>query len=1434
MPVLGLPSREAVVDLLRRRWYLWPAPFLVAAALLLPLLRLAQSVTTGWPALAAAFDLLRGGLGVATALAVAFLLVLSPFVPLARRLGLSPETTGVVVGFLVLAYFTFDPFIGSDGYGYYSYLRSAVFDGDWWFGNDYTYVDPPYRHVFDAEFLSRRTPIGRLPNYWSLGPAILWAPLFAVGHAIALAARALGSSVSADGFSFPYVYLSTWGTALCGLVSLLAVLRVLREQTTLSSTARIGVAGACFFGTPLFMYSLRFPCFPHAIQSGVVALYLACFVLVRNKRTWSYAALSGGLLGFAVLCYWQTALLLVFPLSEALGELWRSWRRREVVADLPAIVGRHGLVGLTVLAFMLPQTVAWRVVWGSALVVPQGDNFMRLDYNFWHEVLFSGNNGILWWSPLVLVGFLGLFWLKDRAVVVPAVAFFVLLYLHHTRMHDWYGGGGFGPRRFTVAYPLVAMGVAALVQRLPWKWPLAAAGAALSVAGVVLGIQLGGGVDVLRDPSSTLAATLAERLVLREAQLRSFFLETPLHRYFSEGLHRPGSLVWGVVFFVLFAGLALAVALVATRLLDRVTEHVEVAEVPRRAPPEPETSRRGHSRLVDGKAPAWDLDGGWGGWAVVGLLVAVAGFVAWRATAWTGALPGRDPGWWGLLPRWDPTVLAGLPTLATVGGWPEPLTAVLALALPAGLAIGVAAFVMLLTGAVGAWLLLRELDCRPWAAVLGGVVFSCNSALVGQVGQGLAAASWVGLPWVLLGFEAAVRRTDLRWAALGGVALALQLVVGDPVWALFGAVAVATYALAMVVAAGIRDRSWTQSRRTLAAGAVVLLVGLALAAPRVAQIWTLGTQSAPLSGSLRDVFVPVAELVRLVVPGIEPAPVPGFAGLLFSEPRLYLGLVPLGCVLLAVGARRDRRSGILGALGLVALLAALGLPPAPQLAAWLVPAVPWTPPARILFVVAAAWSLVAGLGADWAVRRWRWRWLGPALFLLALVDLLGHGRAAASAGRVAAPDAGCVAAIEDQIATGAGLHRTVYLPDGGIVPGRMPEIWGLGAPGSRPVWLPTRYLAYGRVVAGEGRGRLPSSPGGLRHRMLAALGADLVCAVGGEAPTGPIRLEQLREMARMYSVQTGGAGVTSWSVDGRDREVLFATGPTRVEVVLRVPDGARLTSAAGLREDAWECSDGVSFQVSLEVSATQSRQVLFHALLEPREQPQERAFVPVDVDLSPWSGSEVKLTLATGPGVSGDTACDWAGWLEPVITSIADSTLEVVHDGPCRVLTDSGALPRAWLVRRAIEVQPGNLDVVGRCLASKTFEPAVEAVVEGRVGSRLGTPHPGDRVEVMSYQPERVELEVETAEPALLVMSDMVYPGWRATVDGVERPILPTNLVMRGVVVKGGAHRVVFEYRPALKWTAVVLSTLALCACGVAWVRVARGRRGRPPSLGEV
>ena len=71
-----------------------------------------------------------------------------------------------------------------------------------------------------------------------------------------------------------------------------------------------------------------------------------------------------------------------------------------------------------------------------------------------------------------------------------------------------------------------------------------------------------------------------------------------------------------------------------------------------------------------------------------------------------------------------------------------------------------------------------------------------------------------------------------------------------------------------------------------------------------------------------------------------------------------------------------------------------------------------------------------------------------------------------------------------------------------------------------------------------------------------------------------------------------------------------------------------------------------------------------------------------------------------------------------------------------------------------------------------------------------------DQITVQTYDVSEIIIEAELAQAGLVVLSDVYFPGWKAYVDGVEQPIYPTNLAMRGVYVDRGSHLVRFVYQP--------------------------------------
>jgi hypothetical protein len=94
---------------------------------------------------------------------------------------------------------------------------------------------------------------------------------------------------------------------------------------------------------------------------------------------------------------------------------------------------------------------------------------------------------------------------------------------------------------------------------------------------------------------------------------------------------------------------------------------------------------------------------------------------------------------------------------------------------------------------------------------------------------------------------------------------------------------------------------------------------------------------------------------------------------------------------------------------------------------------------------------------------------------------------------------------------------------------------------------------------------------------------------------------------------------------------------------------------------------------------------------------------------------------------------------------------------------------------------------------------------------------------VVSYEPERVELETSTARDGYLILQETFYPGWRARVDGVSSRIFETNMGIRAVELTPGEHTVVMEFAPRSFRLGLVLTLLGVV---LATVWAALPRRG--------
>jgi hypothetical protein len=81
---------------------------------------------------------------------------------------------------------------------------------------------------------------------------------------------------------------------------------------------------------------------------------------------------------------------------------------------------------------------------------------------------------------------------------------------------------------------------------------------------------------------------------------------------------------------------------------------------------------------------------------------------------------------------------------------------------------------------------------------------------------------------------------------------------------------------------------------------------------------------------------------------------------------------------------------------------------------------------------------------------------------------------------------------------------------------------------------------------------------------------------------------------------------------------------------------------------------------------------------------------------------------------------------------------------------------------------------------------------------------------IVSFAPEQISIEAETEHPALLVIAEAWYPGWRAQVNGAEAPCIPVNAWMRGVPVPAGRSQVLLTFHSRFLALGACISLLAL------------------------
>ena len=394
-----------------------------------------------------------------------------PSMPADPRTQASPLTLAAT---LVLLFLVSLPLVtvriyAADELQYYAQLRSLLKDGDLDCRDEYVRLleARPWASEERRMLVEPSTETGVAPNFATIGAALLWAPFFLAGDAIAR----LGGW-PADGYSMPYIAAVCYGSALYAFAGLLLLFDVARRET--SARAAFAATLLAWWATALPFYMYVTPPMAHATSVFASALFVWLWYRWRQSGTLGSTVALGLAGGLMTLVREQNVMLLVLPAFDLVRGLVasRDGRRKAIVAGL--------VIGACFAAALVPQFLAWNELFGHFRPGEQRMSFFHPWPVHLADVLLSTNHGLVSWHPVWIAGVCGLVLISARkpSLGAPLLLGFAALTLFLSCVTNWAGGMAFGQRRMLDCLFVIVVGGAALVEAIPRRVAI--------VAGVVL------------------------------------------------------------------------------------------------------------------------------------------------------------------------------------------------------------------------------------------------------------------------------------------------------------------------------------------------------------------------------------------------------------------------------------------------------------------------------------------------------------------------------------------------------------------------------------------------------------------------------------------------------------------------------------------------------------------------------------------------------------------------------------------------------------------------------------------------------------------------------------------------------------------------------------------------------------------------------------
>jgi hypothetical protein len=338
-----------------------------------------------------------------------------------------------------------DHIIWGDVEGYYCYLPMM-------------FVDHGCHHLNLRTSDLRRNSQNEEYSKYTCGLSYFFAPFFVVAHIVSKA-----EDLPATGYGLWYYRAVCLCCAVWTTIGMLLLIKLLMRHFQWFTA---WITAAClFFGTNYFHYATRYVGMAHVYDFALVAWLLYLYQSFLDDPKWHKSVLMASLAGWLVLIRptnVEFLLFLPFLMVNSKATLQERW------VYLRANVKAPYLLVLLFFLPMVPQFVYWKEMTGHWVMY----SYQQETFCFWKspkilEVLFDTQNGLLLYSPILLLLFFGLVrYRKDARTNAAGVSIlFCVITYTFASWWAWFFGAAYGHRCYIDYYPVLAFPMAVAIER---------------------------------------------------------------------------------------------------------------------------------------------------------------------------------------------------------------------------------------------------------------------------------------------------------------------------------------------------------------------------------------------------------------------------------------------------------------------------------------------------------------------------------------------------------------------------------------------------------------------------------------------------------------------------------------------------------------------------------------------------------------------------------------------------------------------------------------------------------------------------------------------------------------------------------------------------------------------------------------------------------